>query len=213
MSWRNRRPILSQLHCFSPYNLDVSQTRDKRRRNDLDLFVLALVASGISTPYSLKVAADLSPGATIPVLSRLVKERLVTEGKAGARGRIDYKITARGKQLLKSGWNLLIQQGPIGDLDVDLRVALLALWIGGDRRSAAAFLEASAVRINGEVRRDETAHDLDTTATLASLYRGIRRSAAADVAKGKSKALIAMAAAMAVAPSLRPNAPKRAAKL
>ena len=32
----------------------MSETRDKRRRTDLDLFVLALIADGISTPYELQ---------------------------------------------------------------------------------------------------------------------------------------------------------------
>ena len=43
---------------------------DKRRRNDLDLFLLALIEGGISTPYDLQKSAGLSPGATIPVLQR-----------------------------------------------------------------------------------------------------------------------------------------------
>ncbi len=29
----------------------MSETRDKRRRTDLDLFVLALIDGGVSTPY------------------------------------------------------------------------------------------------------------------------------------------------------------------
>ncbi|MFY9939949.1 MAG: hypothetical protein WAK33_23900, partial [Silvibacterium sp.] len=40
-----------------------SETRDKRRRTDLDLFVLALIDSGISTPYDLQKTAALSLGA------------------------------------------------------------------------------------------------------------------------------------------------------
>jgi type I restriction enzyme M protein len=39
--------------------MDVSSTRDKRRRSDLDLFVIALVAEGISTPYSLKTVSSI----------------------------------------------------------------------------------------------------------------------------------------------------------
>ena len=35
----------------------MSQTRDKRRRTDLDLFVLALIGGGVSTPYELMVWA------------------------------------------------------------------------------------------------------------------------------------------------------------
>ena len=113
---------------------------DKRRRRDLDLFVLALIESGMSTPYELKSAADISPGASIPALRRLVSEGLVIQGKPGSRGRTDYKITAQGSRRLKDGWRELIDQGPSGDLVADLRIALLALWIGNDRRLAVKFL-------------------------------------------------------------------------
>src|ERR1700719_1935769 len=124
----------------------MSETRDKRRRNDLDLFVLALIDSGVSTPYEFQKAAGLSQGATIPALQRLLDARLVRQGRLGPRGRTDYQATAAGKRLLKDGWLGLIEEGPSGDLDSDLRVALLALWGGGDRRLAADFLLQSADR-------------------------------------------------------------------
>lgn len=47
------------------YWRDMSETRDKRRKSDLDLFVLALIGSGVSTPCVLQKEAGLSPGATI----------------------------------------------------------------------------------------------------------------------------------------------------
>jgi hypothetical protein len=59
------------------------EVRDKRRKTDLDLFVLALVDSGVATPYALQMTAGLSPGATIPVLQRL------TEAGLGARASPD----------------------------------------------------------------------------------------------------------------------------
>jgi hypothetical protein len=46
----------------------MSETRDKRRRTDLDIFILALIDSGVSTPYEFQKAAGLSQGATIPAL-------------------------------------------------------------------------------------------------------------------------------------------------
>jgi DNA-binding PadR family transcriptional regulator len=122
----------------------MSETRDKRRRTDLDQFVLALIDSGVSTPYEFQKAAGLSQGATIPALHRLLDARLVCQGKRGPRGRTDYKVTATGKRLLKDGWLALIEDGPSGDVDSDLRVALLALLEGGDRRLAADFLCQSA---------------------------------------------------------------------
>jgi DNA-binding PadR family transcriptional regulator len=73
----------------------MSASSDKRRRGDLDLFVLALIASGVVTPYELKTAAGLSPGATIPALARLLKAGFVLQDKPGPRGRADHKITAK----------------------------------------------------------------------------------------------------------------------
>ena len=114
----------------------MSKRQDKRRRTDLDLFILALIDGGVATPYDLQKSAGLSQGATIPALQRLLEARLVRQGKSGPRGRTDYKVTAAGKRLLKGGWLALIEAGPGGDVDSDLRVALLALLGGGDRRLA-----------------------------------------------------------------------------
>jgi DNA-binding PadR family transcriptional regulator len=124
----------------------MSETRDKRRRTDLDLFVLALIDAGVSTPYELQKAAGLSQGATIPALQRLLDAGFLRQGKPGPRGRTDYRVTATGKRLLKDGWLPLIEAGPKGDADSDLRVALLALSAGGDRRQAADFLRRAADR-------------------------------------------------------------------
>ena len=122
----------------------MSETRDKRRRTDLDLFILALIDGGVSTPYELQKSAGLSQGATIPALQRLLEARLVRQGKPGARRRTGYKVTAAGKKALKAGWLPLIDAGPSGDIDSDLRVALLAIWGSGDSRVAADFLRESA---------------------------------------------------------------------
>ncbi|HUZ96763.1 MAG TPA: hypothetical protein VMU57_17810, partial [Edaphobacter sp.] len=122
----------------------MSETRDKRRRTDLDLFVLALIDSGISTPYDFQKSAGLSPGATIPALQRLLKAGCVRQGKPGSRGRTNHSITPAGRKLLKGGWRVLLEDGPSGDLDADLRIALLVLWAGGKRQLATDFLQQSA---------------------------------------------------------------------
>jgi DNA-binding PadR family transcriptional regulator len=96
------------------------EVRDKRRRTDLDQFILALVDSGVATPYALQMKAGLSPGASIPALQRLTESGLVRQGKSGSRGRTDHRITPAGKKLLKIGWKSLIEDGPSGDLDADL---------------------------------------------------------------------------------------------
>ena len=111
----------------------MSETRDKRRRTDLDLFVLALIDSGISTPYDLQKAAALSLGATIPALQRLLESGFVRQGKPGPRGRTDHRITAAGEKLLKTGWRDLIERGSRFGLGP---VSLLEC--GGQRRDRTA---------------------------------------------------------------------------
>lgn len=185
----------------APYTVDVSETRDKRRRNDLDLFVLALISHGISTPYELKTAAGLSPGATIPALARLLEAGFVLQGKPGRRGRADRRITAAGRRYLKSGWKELVEDGPSGDLDADLRVALLAVWLGGDRRLGADFLRQSAEK---RLKTMRTLEELDESASLPPLaqwYRRLRSTSAHALIKGESDAALAMAKALPGRPS------------
>jgi len=193
----SRRPALVQPWLVPARILvDMSETRDKRRRNDLDLFVLALVSDQVSTPYELKTAAGLSPGATIPALTRLLEAGLVLQGKPGVRGRTDHRITAKGHSYLKNGWKELVEDGPSGDLDADLRVALLAVWLGGDRKLGADFLRRSAKK---RLKTMTTVEGLDDSASLPPLalwYRRLRSTSADAFIKGESAAALAMAKAL-----------------
>ena len=190
----------------------MSETRDKRRRTDLDLFVLALIDSGISTPYELQKAAGLSQGATIPALQRLLDARLVRQGKPGARGRTDYQVTAAGRRLLKDGWLALIEDGPSGDVDSDLRVALLALLGGGDRRLAADFLRQSADKKMESVAAAEPIGDPGKLPPLPRLYSELRSSTTKALLKAESAAIRAMADALPRKLSGKPRHSTRAAK-
>jgi hypothetical protein len=169
---------------------------DKRRRADLDLFVLALIEGGLVTPYELQKAAGLSPGATISSLRRLVEGSLALHGKPGPRGRTDYGITAEGRRYLKTGWRDLIEEGPSGDLDADLRVALLALWVGGDRWLAANFLRQSAGQMLRSVGSVEESDEMASLPPIALWYRRLRSTSADVLIKGESAAAIAMAKAL-----------------
>jgi hypothetical protein len=181
---------------FAPLTLillDVSGTGDKRRRSDLDLFVLALIDSGLTTPYQLQQGAGLSPGATIPALRRLMQSDLVVQDKPGSRGRMEYKIAEAGRRRLKSGCKGLIDDGPSGDLDADLRVALLVCWAGGDRRRAANYLRRSVNRTletKPAVDEPDNSHALPP---LAFWYRRLRSVSAKALAKGESAAALRMA--------------------
>jgi DNA-binding PadR family transcriptional regulator len=171
----------------------MSETHDKRRRTDLDLFILALIDGGVSTPYELQKTAGLSQGATIPALQRLLEAGLVRQGKPGARGRTDYKVTAAGKKLLRDGWLPLIAAGPSGDLDSDLRVALLAIWGSGDRRLAADFLRQSADKKMESIAAAELTAGSVAAVPLARWYTDLRSETAKALLSAESEAIRAMA--------------------
>lgn len=174
----------------------MSQTRDKRRRMDLDLFVLALIETGISTPYEFQRAASLSPGATIPALQRLLGSGLIRQGRPGPRGRTDHQITPAGKKLLKTGWRDLIEYGPSGDLDADLRVALLAWWVGRERRLAADFLKQSAAKKRTSIELLHQSYEPPSRSPLADWYVRLRSEAGKGTLRAESAAAFAMAKAL-----------------
>jgi DNA-binding PadR family transcriptional regulator len=190
----------------------MSQSHDKRRRSDLDLFVLALIECGVSTPYELKMAARLSPGATIPALARLLAGRSIVQAKPGSRGRTAHKITAAGRKRLRSEWQELIEQGPSGDLDADLRTALLALWIGNDHRAGEAFLRKSADQILNSAATVEEPDQPNALPPLAYWYRSLRSESAKALAKGQSSAALAMAKHLPQSRSDKTNRARRQPK-
>jgi DNA-binding PadR family transcriptional regulator len=188
----------------------MSKTPDKRQRTDLDFFVLALIDGGVSTPYELQKEAGLSQGATNPALQRLLAARFVRQGKPGARRRTDYKVTATGKKLLRDGWLPLIDAGPSGDLDSDLRVALLAIWGSGDRRLAVEFLRQSGDKKIESMATIELTSDAATP--LARWYSDLRSETAKAVLRAESEATRAMADSLPRSFTGKPKSNKRSTK-
>jgi DNA-binding PadR family transcriptional regulator len=172
------------------------ETRDKRRRTDLDLFVLALIESGISTPYELQKSAGLSPGATIPALQRLLEGGFLRSGKPGARGRIVHSITPAGGKFLKSGWRILLEDGPSGDLDADLRVALLVQWAGGKRELASDFLQQLASKKLESIKLLEEGEENGSVSSLANWYARLRLTSARTLLQAESGAALKLAEAL-----------------
>jgi DNA-binding PadR family transcriptional regulator len=173
----------------------MAEIPDKRRRTDLDLFILALIDGGLSTPYELQKSAGLSQGATIPALQRLLEARFVRQGRPGARGRTDYKVSAAGKRALRDGWQPLIASGPTGDPDSDLRVALLAMLGSGNRLLAATFLRKSADERVESPATHLTASS-DDLPPLARWYTDLRSNTASALLEAESRAIHAMAEAL-----------------
>ena len=190
----------------------MSDTPDKRRRTDLDLFVLALIDGEVSTPYELQKSAGLSQGATIPTLKRLLEVGFVRQGKPGARRRTGYKVTAVGKRLLKDGWRPLVDAGPSGDLDSDLRVALLAIWGSGDRRLAAAFLRESGDKKIDSIATSELSDDPREVTPLARWYTSLRSETAKALLTAESSIIRAMSGSLPRSLAGKPKHSKRPAR-
>ena len=190
----------------------MSETRDKRHRSDLDLFVLALIDSGISTPYDFQKAAGLSPGATIPALQRLLEAGFVRQGKPGSRGGTNHSITSAGRKFLKNGHRILIEDGPSGDLDADLRIALLVLWAGGKRQLATDFLQQSALKKVESIEWLQMEEESSSISTLANWYAKLRSSSTKALLKAESAAALKMAEALPPRLSAKGNRMKRVAK-
>lgn len=171
----------------------MSETRDKRRKSDLDLFVLALISSGVSTPYALQKEAGLSPGATIPAIQRMMDAGLIRQGEPGPRGRTDARVTASGKKQLKNGWRALIDEGPSGDLDADLRVALMAISEGNSYSLAAQMLRRSASSMLELRKRVGREGESDSSIPLAGVYRDMRSISVRALLEAQAAAAITMA--------------------
>jgi DNA-binding PadR family transcriptional regulator len=133
---------MSELVAYTRSNLPKTPKtkKDRRTRSDLTVFVLALVGRGLNTPYLLRESAALSPGATIPVLARLVSSGYLRKGAEESRGRVEYALTSKGEALLSNSWRELFQTPPTTELDTILRTASLALLMGEPRRSVAEYL-------------------------------------------------------------------------
>ena len=182
---------------------DMSATGDRRRRSDLDLFVLALVEEGVSTPYRMQVDAGLSQGATIPTLRRLVAAKWIRQSRPGSRGRMEYRITAAGRRRLGNGWRELIDFGPVGDLDTDLRAALLALFVGGQRIPAAQFLRASADKRQQTIKHAPESSEQPGQSLLAASYQRLRAEAVQSLAEAETTAILTVAGRLPPKPGSR----------
>jgi DNA-binding PadR family transcriptional regulator len=152
--------------------------------------VIALLLEGVSTPYDLQSLASLSPGATIPILQSLLEDGYVRAGKPGTRARVDYVVTSKGKKWLEAVWPSLLQEGPSGDLDSDLRVFLIAVRVGKDRVRAEAFLRNAIAHrqetlgeFGGKVRQE------GSRIRLADHYVSLRSRATTAILKAEVKAI------------------------
>jgi len=87
----------------------------------------------------------------------------------------------------------LIEAGPSGDLDSDLRVALLVIWGSGDRWLAADFLRQSADKKTGSIAAAELTGNPGAVVPLARWYTDVRSGAAKALLTAECSVIGAMA--------------------
>ena len=159
---------------------------------DLDLFVLALVQSGMATTYDLKSQAGLSVGSTSPILARLEEAGYVEAPKAErGRGTRRFSITTAGRKHLSTGWTQLLDRRPT-DTDEILRITYIA-WVMGSRDMAATFVENSAAGL-GHLAATRQAEVNQLRGTLGGqlggrAFRWLRTAAEAARLQAQAEAL------------------------
>jgi hypothetical protein len=94
-----------------------------------------------------------------------------------------------------------VDDGPSGNLDADLRIALVALWVGGDRRLAVDFLRQPAACRVESIGSVEELDEPASAPPLALWYRKLRSTSVEPLRKGESSAALAMAKVLPRRPS------------
>jgi DNA-binding PadR family transcriptional regulator len=186
------------LACIlSPFRGDLTKkganhVRDKRAKLDLELFVLALLKEGVNTPYRLQSEASISPGATLPVLTRLQQAGYVRRGKSGPRRRAEYEVTAAGRSFLKNQWQPLFE-GPVpSEIEAIFRIATLASLSGASKGAISNYLKMAAEqRQKGRQRGRDTnlAANWPSAESMGELYSRMRQMYAAARLNTEAKIL------------------------
>jgi DNA-binding PadR family transcriptional regulator len=151
----------------------------------LQLLLLALISEGVATPYDVYRRANISVGASLPALEKLLTEGFVKKRKPASRGRTQFEITAKGKSTLRS-WPG-IQQATVTegtrDIEVLMRFATLA-WTGNKKRVAIELLEDAAKN-----RRQKAMVQNVDLSSPASVYHWMRTISAQNRERAEILAL------------------------
>lgn len=164
---------------------------DQRVKEDLDLFLLALIRHGIATPYRMQMAAGISQGASLQSLKRMVERKLVRAAEEGPRRRMEFVLTPAGGRWLDRGCAALIEAEPNGDFDSVLRKSLLLAFLERDGRKAGDFLRGAAA---GRRAREASSPVPDPEAEeMAETYSRIRHARTAAIMNAEADVLEAAA--------------------
>jgi DNA-binding PadR family transcriptional regulator len=148
----------------------------KKASTSLEVFLLALIDSGVETAYAMRERAALSVGATLPALRRLEKEGLVVRAKQGSRKRQAISLSAAGRRALT------------GDTESILRAAALAISAGKGSEGSALLRRAAKERRKSPTKRPSSIANVADN-HLASIYRRMLAECDAAKVEAESKAL------------------------
>lgn len=141
-----------------------------RAASSLELFLLALIDSGLTTPYEFHRQAGISVGASLPALRSLLQQKLIIRGRQGERRRMEYSLTERGSSFLKKSRTENFPE--LQDLQAALRLAVIAHLTG---RRVQALQLLREYRSGMEVRSaPQVETDLESPASMYKWMLSVR---------------------------------------
>jgi DNA-binding PadR family transcriptional regulator len=150
-----------------------SPSRQKGTRTNLEIFVLAAVRAGLDSAYDLNKYADISVGASLPLLIRLKGDGLL-RSQAAARRSKQYSLTALGKAVLERSWRNLVAEVP-REFEAILRVAYVAAIMDSTLKTTRPFLRiASSKRKQLAAERERDGKSILTESGRDNFGRGHR---------------------------------------
>jgi DNA-binding PadR family transcriptional regulator len=165
---------------------------DRRAREDLDLFLLALISQGIDIPYRMQSLAGISQGTSLQAIKRLLEHGLIRSSAEGSRRRKTWSLTRVGRNRLQRDYPPHASQGPLNsNFESVLRTALLMAFVHGDFKSASSILSAAATRLK-TIGQDET-QKRGEVPKIASVYTRMRRLRMAQIARVEAEILAQLA--------------------
>jgi DNA-binding PadR family transcriptional regulator len=155
---------------------------DRRAREDLDLFLLALISEGIDTPYRMQSLAGISQGTSLQAIKRLLKDGQVRSSAEGTRRRKAWSLTRAGRNRLQRDSRPRASQSPVNsNFEALLRTALLMAFVHGDFQSASSVLSVAATR--PKKNYGDEARERGEVPEIASVYSRMRRLRMAQMAR------------------------------
>ena len=140
--------------------------------SSLDVFLLALIDSGVTTSYAMREQAGISVGASRPALQRLQNLGLVEHGKTEARNKLVFRLTNRGRGAKKTELSHLMaeyQVNPPSDLESIVRIAAIAAFSGNS--SAVRALLSRAAETCRRRAEEVDPVKIETDFSVAARYR------------------------------------------